>query len=99
MSQLVYQNQSHEFGRVSDQRAIRYKTMFEVLRSYENKLPYKSKYMKMMVDRIILKEKGNTAIFLVARYFPLAFLCGPRALIHWISVFLFELKSFISKGV
>lgn len=100
MSQLVYQNQSHEFGRVSDQRAIRYKTMFEVLRSYEKKLPpYKSKYMKMMVDRLILKEKGNTAIFLVTRYFPVAFLCGRRALIHWISVFLFELKSFISKGV
>lgn len=95
MSQLVYQNQSHEYGRVSDQRAVRYKTMYRVLSSYEKELPYKSKYMKMMVDRVILKEEGKSAIFLVARYFPISIICGWRGLYHWVSVFLSELKSLL----
>lgn len=98
-SKLVFQNQSHEHGRVSDQRTVRYETMYEVLKSFNKTLPKETRYMKLMVDQVIAKEKGETSIMLVIRYFPLALSCGVGALSHWAKVLLVEFRRVYSDNL
>ena len=94
-SKLVFQNQSHDFGRVSDMRAIRYESMFKILSMYKHHFPLKIKYLKMMVERTIILEKGKSSIFLVIKYFPLALINGINGLRHWIVIVLSDLKRMV----
>jgi hypothetical protein len=67
--------------------------MYRALKSFSEVLPKETRYMPLMDDRVVAKEKGKTSIMLLIKYLPAALLCSFAALRHWAKISVMEIKS------